>query len=211
MQPLMCPDWFLGFGLAFEVIFFLVTLGIALTGHQAYRFLHKEELKFHSIGFALLALSYLALIVSSASYIAYNAHMTISWIAIHAHAFLFLAGVMMLLFSYLHIKDNATRGLLMMLTLAVIAVFNRPTSTMQDLTFYLLTAAMIGFIVIRLARQCTCTHKNTATLVLAGFTLLFVGQVLLALATHNSTLFVASTVVNLAGFISIAASRLMVK
>lgn len=211
MQPLVCPDWFLGFDLAFEAIFFLVTAGIALTGYQAYRFFHKEELKFHSLGFALLALSYLALIISTASYIAYGVHYTTSLIAIHAHGFLFLAGVMVLLFSYLHIKDTATRALLMILTLAVIAVFNRPTSLSQDLTFYLLTAAMLGFIVVRLARQCANTHKKTTTFVFLGFTLLFVGQILLAFATHNHTLFVASLVVNLAGFMSIAASRLMVK
>ncbi|MBR9703197.1 hypothetical protein GOV10_04115 [Candidatus Woesearchaeota archaeon] len=211
MQPMMCPVWFLGFGLAFQVIFFLVTLVIALTGYQAYRFLHKEELKFHSIGFALLALSYLSLIVSSTSFIAYHIHGIVSVVAIHAHAFLFLAGIMVLLFSYLHIKDNATRGLLLLLTLAVITIFNRPTSPIQDLAFYLLTAAMIGFIVFQLAKQCACKHKNTTTLVLVGFILLFVGQIILAFATHAHTLFVVSTVINLSGFVSIAASRLMVK
>jgi len=206
----MSPTWFQGFNLAFQIIFFIITLSISYTAFRAYQFFAKERHKYLSLGFAVFALSYVADIVSSSAHIIGGAK-ELAIGALYVHAYLFLAGVLILLFVYLKIEQPAVRAVLVILVLGFIAVFTRSSEPLQDAIFQLITAILLLFIVGRLTQGYKRTCKTTTLCVTIGFGFLTAGQLAMIFTGAHQLFFVASALLTLFGFLSIAVSRIMVK
>jgi len=216
MLGLECPIWFQTTYIAFDIIFFLISLAITITSIRAYMFLREERFKLFAAGFGFLTLSYLVGTLASCAILASNA--SLMTVTSYLFAPLFLVGLMLLLFVYLEINQQSVRALLLILVIAVVLAINRPMGSLQGIVFYLLGAVLLGFMVSRIAYKCHKNHKPTTLLVMIGFILLLVGQVLMAFLSLESVLFsldsfffVAASVATLLGLISISISRLLVK
>lgn len=206
MLPEVCPGWFQGFNLAFQIIFFIVTISISFQAYRAYNFFAKEQHKYLSLGFAIFALSYVAQIMSTSAHLMGGAR-DIAVGGLYAHAYLFLAGVMVLLFVYLKIEQPAVRAVLLILVFGFIAVFTMPGS--NEMIFHLVTALLMFFIVGQLTQGYKRTCKRSTLFVTIGFAFLTLGQLLLSVAGMNGGFFVTSAIVTLAGFLCISASRVV--
>lgn len=207
MTPEMSPTWFQGFNLAFQIIFLLITIGISYKAYQTFRFFAGERHKFLSLGFAFFALSYVAAIVSSSAHIIGGAR-EVAVGLLFVHTYLFLAGVMIFLFLYLDIERPAVRAVLLVLVFGLIAILG-PGGDSQEMIFHLLTAILMLFIVGQLTQGYKRTCKRSTLFVTLGFSFLTAGQLMLAFVMSNNLFFVAAALFTLAGFLSIAASRML--
>lgn len=210
MDPLSCPTWFRGFSILFNIIFFFVTGAITITGFRAYMFSKKENMKLHSVGFGLLALSYFVLAVTNAVVFS-RAGDIVSWMigGFYLYTILFLAGIVVLLFVYLKVDQTKVRALILMITLAIVVIFNKPTSMSQGIIFFLLAAALIAFIVVHMAKHFRKVHHRCTLCILMGFSLLLVSQILFALEFLGTGFYIAAAVVMLSAYLFIGVSRLL--
>lgn len=208
MTPEICPTWFVGFNLAFQIIFALITTTISFTAYKAYQFLGIHRVKYLSMGFGFMAIAYVANIIAQASQVL-GGSLLVAKIGLYAYAFLFLAGIMMLIFAYLKIDDLAVRSVLFILVLGVTALFSTPRGFRQDLMYYIITSVLLLFIVWQLLQKYKESVRITTFFVIVGFTLLTLGQLLLVFIVFSEIFFAASALMTLIGFLSIAASRFM--
>ena len=209
MIPEICPSWFQGFNLAFQIVFFLITTSIALTAYRVYKFFDKEEQKYLSLGWALLALNYLISIIASTTHLS-GGMREIVIVGMHLSAYLFLGGIMVLLFAYLHIKDSAVRIVLLVFVFGLIAILSQPTIIGKDEIFHLVVGTLMLLIVgkLKYAYRKTCT--KSALFVTVGFAFLTAGQIIMVVANYNEVMFVLAALATLFGLVAIA-SRHMVK
>jgi len=210
MVPEMCPGWFQGFNLAFQIMFLLITVSISWTAYQVYKFFEKEEQKFLSLGWAVIALSYVASIVSGATHLM-GGERTVAVVMLYVSAYLFLAGILSLLFAYLRIHQPAIRAVLLIFAFAFMALFSTPTLSMQDSVFHLIIAVLMFFIVGQMMQRYRMTCSKAALLVTIGFTLLTIAQLMMVFAPYDGTFFVFASLLTFAGFVIIASRRLTVK
>lgn len=198
----ICPDWFQGFNLAFQIIFLLVTASIAITGYGAYKFFRQEEQLYLSLGWGVIALSYIASSISQTAQLltGYNTLMSATGLA---HMYLFLAGITILLFVYLRIKDSGVRAVLFVLLLGLMAFFNQSDWSAKMPAFHLLLAVLMFFILGQLTKAYRKTCSRARLLVTAGFALLTAGQLLLI--TMHPIFFVLAMTLTLIGYVCIAA------
>lgn len=210
MVPEMCPGWFQGFNLAFQIIFLLITLSISWTAYQVYKFFEKEEQKFLSLGWAVIALSYVSAIVSGATHLM-GGERIVAIVMLYASAYLFLAGILSLLFAYLRINQPAIRAILLLFAFAFMALFSTPAMAMQDSMFHLIIAVLMFFIVGQMMQRYRMSCSRAALLVTIGFSLLTIAQLVMVFAPYNETFFVLASLLTFAGFVVIASRRLTVR
>ncbi len=208
MTPEMYPGWFQGFNLAFQIIFFFITLSISWTAYHVFKFFEKEEQKYLSLGWAIIALSYLFGFVSAAAHI-FGDSLAVSML--YASAYSFLLGVLILLFGYLRIHDIKIRAILVLFAFAFMVIFSRPVYAMQDALFHLVIAALMFFIVWQMAQRYKSTCQWGAFCVNMGFVFLTLGQLLMAFALFNEWFVVSATAVTLMGYIIIISRRVKIK
>lgn len=210
MVPELCPNWFQGFNLAFQIMFLAITLSISWTAYQVYKFFEKEEQKFLSLGWAVIALSYIAAIVSGATHLM-GGERIVAIVTLYASTYLFLAGILVLLFAYLRIYQPAVRALLLIFAFAFMALISTPSIAMQDSAFHLIIAVLMFFIVGQMMLNYRVNCHRSALLVTTGFTLLTTAQLIMVFATYNELFFVVASILTFIGFVAIASRRLTVR
>jgi|GEM_PF-3666931 len=211
------PAWFHGIDALVTLVFCIVTGIVMLQGYRAYRFFKDERYRLHSLGFFFLSASYLLIALTHLLVAVEEAEQemmfgkmveikTIIWTGFTLHALLFVAGLTFLLILYLKIQDKMVRALLFIIILFSIALNDHVPSM-----FYFLLATLLLFIIVQIVRLHTGKWYTPGKLVVAGFSCIFIGEVLLGSIFISESLYVASHVVTLIGFLCILTSQMMVR
>lgn len=207
------PSWFSGFDAVFDIVFMLVTLSVAVVGYRGYKFLQDKKYLLLSKGFLFLSASYLLLMLTNVftylearSMVPLFVRMMQISRTIAAgfilHALLFLAGLLMLVFLYYKIEDGAMR-----LLLSALVLFGFLMAWNMTGGFYILISILMLAIIVQLFRNWRAKSKSLAFLVFAGFSAVFIGEVLLAVLFLHESMYVASNLVTLAGYVAILVAQ----
>lgn len=214
----LSPPWFLGAESIFDLAFLVVSLLIALRAYQAYKFFDDRRYLMLSVGFSILALSYL--VFAATHFLVYlqetgnfalgrpiDLQETIET-SFDIRGLLFLIGLAVLVLLYHKVEKRGLQAFVLLLVLFAYALSGDASST-----FYILASILLLFITLPLYKAYKKSRKAPALLVLAGFIALLVGRVILGMLWVNPSaftgvsLYVFSRMITLAGFLCILASQ----
>ena len=211
MSHTLVPTYFIKVDLATNVIFFLVTLFVATVAYRHYRFAKREHHLLFSTGFLLISLAHLVLLTTDILVLTgpptftVNALLAIAdmvTIASILYAISFLSGLVLLLIIYLDIKDHAVR-----LLLTIMALFGVLASNNLRSMFYLLVAVLLLFILYRLVLNALTLEKTRAWIVVAAFTFIFIGEIMLSLIFLSEGFHIAADIATLGGYLLLLGSQ----
>jgi hypothetical protein len=202
----LSPDWFLGYDVALELLFALVSL---LVGILALR-VHKESgqpfVKLFGAGFIFIAASYFLhalfnlIIISEARqnpYLAINfiTYAYLKTLGFYAHLFFMTLGLSILAYMTFKTDKQQLFWLLFLLSLAGI------TLSKNDLyTFYITTTILTFFISLHFTINFV-RNKNTKTfLVFLAFLLLFISKLHFVFSIHNNMLYALGHIIELIAY-----------
>ncbi len=207
------PEWFYGIDALADTIFFVVTLLVAVSSYKAYKFFGKREYRLLSIGFVILSASYLAL--AFGNFFRYMLETNLAWnlreviigtnLGWFTHSLLFLTGLLILIALYHKIINSSVQILIFLLTIFGFLLSGHLTSG-----FYILTAILLLFIIVKQWEIYKKKKKTPALFVALGFTLLFIGEIVLSVALFGQMYYAIGHLVALVGFVCILISQLQV-
>ena len=204
----MVSTWFSGIDAVFDLIFFLITGLVAYSAFKGYRLLGTRQARLLATGFALISVSYLALSLGNllSGIMIRDPSFGVRYVIIatnlgwFSHSLLFLTGLLVLVALYYKLFDVGLQLLLFFLTIFGFLLSGHLTSG-----FYALTAVLLLAIIAKIWHR-----KKVSKLILGGFILLFLGEMILSLAFLGTTVYVLGHVVALAGFVSILIRQVQV-
>lgn len=199
------PHWFLGYDVFFELVFALITLGIALYSYKLCKIVKNKNYYHFTAAFMLFSLSYIVrLLINSGIYaqvIPAGNSMGDQWIhfaGFYLSSILFLAGTVMLL-STTFSKTRDIRPIVMLFLASVIGflfAFNKLFYLFSIISVYLLMICWHYFLTYY-------RKQNLATIMILGaFLLILLGQINY-LFRLGSLLYVLGHVFELLGYASL--------
>ena len=177
----LVPNWFFGLDVVMELLFFLVTIAIAISALKIYNLTKQDNIRKFSIGFILISLSYLVwaglnaiTIPDAASYVSQltmSQISMISFLVIHAQMMFFIAGLVMLAYTTFNINKGGIFYLLLGLSLLVLVV-----SIEKIITFRIVSVFLLSFIAYHYLLEYKENSNKNTLLVLTGFSLLLISN-----------------------------------
>ncbi|MFH1209672.1 MAG: hypothetical protein V1663_02695 [archaeon] len=177
------PNWFLGYDILLEVVFAVVTLLVALYAYKVYKFTEQRQSKLFALSFFLISISYL--IQSILNFLILNklndnictmlqikSVTTLNLIGIYTHIFFFIAGLIVLTYTTLKIKDTRVLSLLFILSfLSLIFSLNKIN------LFYILSSIFFVYISLYYLFVYLKTKHTKNLLVLIAFIFLLFAHI----------------------------------
>ncbi|MBS3177044.1 hypothetical protein J4457_07480 [Candidatus Woesearchaeota archaeon] len=176
------PQWFLGVDSALEILFFLISIAIALFSFKIYCYTSKKRYLFFNLAFVLMAFSFLAR--SLTNYLVYGAiQKDISVAAKLAavsnvydvgfliHILLMLTAYMILIALSLNIRDVRTLALLFLLVVLATVI-----STNIYTIYYIVSAILLSFILTHFYYNAVTKSSLSAWGVFSAFAVLLLSQ-----------------------------------
>lgn len=176
------PKWFVIYGLGLEFMFSIVTLLVGIYSLKVYHISKNKDIKTFGIGFLLISLSYIIwLFLNFFSLIEINEGtkvlelkeaFNIINIGAYAHIFLFIIGLITLIYATLKFKDYKT-----FLLLSIVSIFSIIFSTNKSLLFYIISAIFLLYLAIHYLNEYRIKNNSRLAITFSAFTLLFVGSI----------------------------------
>lgn len=175
------PQWFFGIGITMEVLFALITLTIAFFAFKTYKIASQSQLKFFAISFSLISLSYviwaalnffLLSEIKDGFELQLGSLMSAAYLVNFIYMFLFIAGLITLVYATFDIKNGKIYYIMLGLALVGIASSLNKVATFRIIAIFLLT-----FIAFHYLYKCAEKSKANTRFVLVSFILLFISNV----------------------------------
>ena len=184
----LVPDWFYDFGVAFNILFFVIALAVAHYSYKIYKLSYKNEVKFFSLGFGLISLSYLAkTLIFLTTFVEINEKLmgviieklnTWGLFLTYSHLALFIIGIVTI--TYATLKSNSIRIYLLLLLTSLSSIL---LTTNKIRSFLALSAIYLLFISYHYGKE-YIKYKNFKTsLIFIGFVLLFISKLEVSLSS----------------------------
>jgi len=201
----LVPNWFFGLDIIMELLFFLVTIAIAISALKIYNLTKQENIRKFSIGFILISLSYLVwaglnaiTIPNAASHLPQISIQQISFISFivnYSQMMLFIAGLVMLAYTTFNINKGGVFYLLLGLSLMILVV-----SVEKVITFRIVSVFLLSFIAYHYLLEYKENSNKNTFLVLTGFSLLLISNLELLLTPVFSLSYVVSHLIELVAY-----------
>lgn len=184
------PGWFIKLGIIFEALFAIILIIISLTAYKFYRVSRQEKLKLFSVAFGSMALYYIIKSLINADLLA-SKNITraelldLGQLTLVANIFFMLAGLIILLYISLKIKNNRLFSLLI-----IIIFVTAFTSRNNVVIFYIISTILLSYLTLHYY-ECykKKPHKNNL-IVLFAFLLLLIAHLDFIFSIYNPILFV---------------------
>ena len=193
------PTWFYNFGIAFNLLFFLITCAVAFYSYKIYSLSSKNELKFYSMGFSFISLSYFSkILLFLTTFTEINEkHVgiiieklnTTGLFLTYIHLTLFIIGLVTILYATL--KTESLRIYILLISASLISIF---LTSNKIRLFLALSAIYLLFISYHYGRE-YIKYKNFKTsLIFIGFVLLFVSKLEVSLSGFYLSYLIEQTI-----------------
>ncbi|MCX6708865.1 MAG: hypothetical protein NTW67_04445 [Candidatus Woesearchaeota archaeon] len=196
------PSWFFGADACLEALASVIAFFVALASFRVYRLTKERKYGYFTVSMVLLTLSFLsravtdalmeeilfkvpARLVGSIFYAGYVAHILLALVAY------------LLLFMITHkLADKRVIALLFLILIPSLLL-----SGSYYMSFYGISALLLGFIALAYWQNYRKVCKLAACLVFASFSLLTVAQLLFLLEAHLKLFYVAAELTQAAGYL----------
>ena len=204
MQTHICPSYFIGIDVVFQMIFLLICLFIAYRSLVFYEISRQRESLSFGCGFGLLGISYGLQAVLNTFFFGVSSLAQLSLVFLHILSG--LAALITLAYAFSHVKSQSVY--LLLLGLMAISLF---FSVELFAHFYFVGALFFGYIVL----QCLLVYAKFSrwhTLVsAAGFFCLFLAQIFGMLSLSTGWSYVLTHIIALIGYVILLMNVLAVK
>ncbi len=212
----LIPQWFFGYDVALELLFAVVTLLVSFYAFKIYKLSMDNNLKFFSLSFFLIALSYLAQAVLNfiildrlddtvCGMINLQSVYLLDLFGIYFHSILFLLGLIVLAYVAMKMSDPGTFFLILFLVLG--ALYFSPYKTFM---LYFLSTIILGLISFYYIRNYWNNRKTTSLLVAISMVLLFISCLYFIFATENMIYYVIGHALEFIAYLVVLVSLFMI-
>lgn len=201
----LIPNWFFGIDITMELLFFLVTIAIAISALKVYNLTRLENIRKFSIGFILISLSYLiwaglnAITIPDAAthitQISVQQISMISFFVVYSQMMFFIAGLVMLAYATFNVNKGGIFYLLLGLSLLVLVV-----SVETVITFRIVSVFILSFITYHYLLEYQENSNKNTLLVLTGFSLLLISNLSLLSTPIFELSYVVSHLIELVAY-----------
>ncbi len=212
----LVPDWFIGYDIALEAIFAIVTLLVSFYAWKIFNVTRERNVRLFSLAFLFIALSYIAQSVLNLIILArlddevcvlmnlQNVYL-LSLFGLYMHAILFLIGILLL--AYLALKIHSFPTFVLMFFLIFTSLYFTPYKTFM---LYLLSTVLLGFIVYYYLANYWANRKMTTLLVAVSMILLFVAYLFFIFAMDNMLYYIVGHVLELLAYLIVFVNLLII-
>jgi hypothetical protein len=203
------PDWFLSFGIIFELAFALITLFVSIYSFRVYRLSEQKKSRTFGIAFLLISISYfiqffinLAIIAELnekvLSVMEFRNLITLDNIAIFFHMIFFIFGLITLIYMILGGKNRFIY--IISLVVSTLFIF---LSANNMAFFYVFSSLLLIFILSDYAGNYIKNRNGKTLLVMVAFFCLLVGHLDFIFLVNSPIFYVVGNVLELAAYILI--------
>jgi hypothetical protein len=212
----LIPRWFFGYGVAFELIFAIITLAVALYSFKVYKLSNQNQPRLFGIAFLFFSISYFIQSILNyfiISEIAQNIStvmklQSVTWfnaIGLYVHMFFFIVGLVTLAYMTLKIKSPKTFALLIIMFLLTFFLIDDKIPL-----FYVMSSLLLIFISIHYLLNFVENRKPRNFLVLVAFLLLLFGNLHFIFAVNHTIYYVIGHFLDLTAYILILVNLLLI-
>ena len=208
MASYIIPAWFFGIDISLELIFFIITLAVAIASYKIYRISEEKSMRCFSISFLFISLSYLVWAVINTIALSHLQEFptlaslqkifSISAIGLYAHILLLTVGFVTLAYAFLPKKNPRVYYLLLGLGLTAIVASIDKIMTFRIIAVFLLSSVIYNFFV-----QWREHRNQNLFFSFVAFVLLAFGNIEFALSESYYSAYVVGHILELAAYLII--------
>ncbi|MFH1972285.1 MAG: hypothetical protein ABIJ18_02280 [archaeon] len=192
------PLWFQGYDIAFNMVFAIITLLIAILSYKARNLTEDKKYAAFGTAFLLMSVSYLififfALLFNTSTFINL---LNIFDFVFFIHMLLMLLAYTLLIIVILKIKDRKIIALLLILMLLFVLF-----SFQYFIKFHIISFFLLAFLTYQFFKNHEDKKTTNTKLVFVSFFLLTGSHILFAAIQYSHALYIAGEVLQLLGFI----------
>ena len=170
------PSWFITFGIIFEALFAIILISISLIAYKFYRVSKQEKLKLFSLAFGSIALYYLIKSLINANLLTSGditraQLLDLGQLSLFAHIFFMLAGLVILLYISLNVKNSRLFSLLI-----VIIFLTAFISRNSIAIFYSISTVLLSYICLHYYESYKKKPQRNNLIVFIAFLLLLIAN-----------------------------------
>ena len=195
------PSWLFGIDITLELIFWIITLAVAIIAYKVYKISRENSMKCFSIGFLLVSLSYLVWaiinIFALSEFMEFSLQKAFSIGIVGIYAYILLLSIGLITIAYAILPKKNSRVYYIMLGLGLIAIVS---SANKIITFRAVSVLLLSVIVYHFFVQWR-EHKSKNLLYSAiAFSLLLLSNLEFALSANYYTAYVVGHFLELAAY-----------
>ncbi len=208
------PNWFYDFGVAFNLIFLVISCSVALYSYKVYKLSSKNEIKYFSIGFSLISLAYLSkVLLFLTTFVSINEKYvgiiveklnTTGLFLTYSHLTLFIIGITTILYATL--KTESFRIYILLILLSLISIF---LTSNKIKSFLSISALYLLFISYHYGKEYIKFKNFKTALIFIGFVLLFISKLEVSISSFYLS-FLIEQAIELVAYLFIACSLVLV-
>lgn len=211
------PSWFLGLNTCFELLFFILTLVIALYAFKIYRISDQRESRNFASAFLFLSVSYIVLVIINYLFLSIISGNLMSLeiddllglknIAIFAYMAFFILGFVTLFYTTLKIRNIRIYSVLLLLSAILITL-----SSDKSLAIYLLSSIFLILVGYHYFREYFRLKNKNTLFVAIGILFIFISNILMGFVGSYilPDLYVSSRIFETIGYAFIITSLIKV-
>jgi hypothetical protein len=211
----MSPSWFYGYDIAFEVVFAIISLIIAVFAFRIFKASEQQFAKYLGVAFLFISASYF--LQSLFNFLAISkinqnicgmikfSSVAFDAIGLYLHMMFFLLGIILVLYMALKFKGKLSLFLLIGVTLASMIFSSNPS-----LTYYLLSSIYLSIITWHHVTNFLKYRQTKTLLVALAFLFLFFGSFHYFFSINHQLFYVIGHFLELIAYILILANFYLV-
>ena len=215
MDHAIVPHWFLGYNILLELLFFAITLIVAVYALKVYQLSGHKQSKLFGITFLMISAAYLIQSVLNivASYSTdiccdmqpISPMPAYSLAGIYVHILLYASGLVTLAYMTLKLKDLKAYFLFMVVALTALLVSSNPL-----FFFYVISTILLIYVSFYYLKNYLDTKKSNALVVFIAFLFLMFAKVHFIFSIDHGTYYVAGHLLEFVAYVLILVNLLMV-
>lgn len=210
------PSWFFGYGVAFQLIFAIITLAVGLYSFRIYKLSEDRHSKYFGIAFLFFSISYfIQLILNIAMLLKLNEKiislieiryiLTLDIFYIFTHMILFTLGLVTICYMVLNIKNKGIYfGMLLLSFLFILFSIN------QISIFYIFSSLLLSFISIYYLRNYLKYARSKTIFMVIAFLFLLFGNIHFIFLMNHQIFYILGNFLELIAYILILINLLRV-
>jgi hypothetical protein len=210
------PNWFLGYGLIFELAFAIITLAVSIYSFKIYKLSDQRQSKIFGTAFLLFSISYfiqffinLSIISEMSeniiSVIEFQNLISLNSLAIFSHMIFFTLGLVTLAYMVLNLRSK-----LIYIGLMIISILFILFSGDKINFFYILSSFLLIVISAYYLKNYIEKKHSRAILILVAFIFLLIGHVHFIFLVNHEIYYVIGNFLELIAYILILINLLKV-
>ncbi|MFP4403451.1 MAG: hypothetical protein ACLFPJ_03815 [Candidatus Woesearchaeota archaeon] len=213
----LTPSWFFGYNVALELVFGVITLIVSLYALKIYRTINLNHIKYLSLSFAFISLSYIIKsifnfliifkinenilgIVKIQSIVFFDA------IGLYAHIFFMTLGLVTL--TFMTFKSKKTRILWLMLVTSLFAIFLNINTWFM---FFLFSTTYLLFLSLHFISNYLQNRQKKILLIALAFLFLLFGNFHLLISINHQLSYAIGPLLEFVAYLLILINLYMVK